>query len=257
MNALKVAIMIGTAGSGKTALTESLAFYINRKGEDVCILNLDPGVLSEELPYDPDIDVREFVRAEEIMKKYRLGPNGALIASMDLLLEHIHELRDRIREMDPEILLVDTPGQMEIFAYRLSGQAILREILNFPDTKVGLIYLLDPYLCTISPNTIMSVLLLASSIYWRFLIPTIYALTKIDLFDNRDINRLVEIIKAPSKIMDFMGDFPLGNEAAPWLSVITENEEILSKEIIPISAVTGEGMIDLYSELLNIWSETG
>ena len=116
MNALKVAIMIGTAGSGKTALTESLAFYINRKGEDVCILNLDPGVLSEELPYDPDIDVREFVRAEEIMKKYRLGPNGALIASMDLLLEHIHELRDRIREMDPEILLVDTPGQMEIFA---------------------------------------------------------------------------------------------------------------------------------------------
>jgi hypothetical protein len=48
---------------------------------DVITMNLDPGVV--RLPYSPDIDVRQFVDYNDIVDRYELGPNGALIVAMD------------------------------------------------------------------------------------------------------------------------------------------------------------------------------
>ena len=48
---------IGTAGSGKTLLTEKLISLYNDKGNSVASINLDPGVRS--LPYTPDFDINE------------------------------------------------------------------------------------------------------------------------------------------------------------------------------------------------------
>jgi len=50
----------------------------------VSFINLDPGV--EELPYTPQTDVREYVNVRDVMRRYGLGPNGALIKSIDTLL---------------------------------------------------------------------------------------------------------------------------------------------------------------------------
>ena len=50
---------IGTAGSGKTLLTEKLISLYNDKGNSVASINLDPGVRS--LPYTPDFDIREYI----------------------------------------------------------------------------------------------------------------------------------------------------------------------------------------------------
>ncbi len=48
----------GTAGSGKTLLTSRLLEWYHNNDVSPISINLDPGVSS--LPYDPDIDVRDF-----------------------------------------------------------------------------------------------------------------------------------------------------------------------------------------------------
>ena len=39
-------------------------------------VNLDPAVAN--LPYEPNIDIRDTVNYKEVMKQYGLGPNGGL-----------------------------------------------------------------------------------------------------------------------------------------------------------------------------------
>jgi len=114
--------MLGTAGSGKTLLTSTLKEWFVARNLDVLTLNLDPGV--KRLPYNPDIDARDYIDINKVIEKHSLGPNGAMIASMDLLAGKIKDIKDEIDYLSPEYLLVDTPGQMELFAYRTSGRFI-------------------------------------------------------------------------------------------------------------------------------------
>lgn len=251
-----VAIILGTAGSGKSALTKALADYLEDKDEYFATLNLDPGTLEENLPYEPDINIRDYIKAEEVMKEYKLGPNGAMIASMDLSIRYVREIRDEILEYKPDYLIMDTPGQMEIFAYRPIGSIILKEILSLPETRTSLVFIFDPFLCTVSPNTLMSLIFLSTSVLWRFNLPQINVLSKIDLFDEETINNILRMIRNPSTIFDDTFNFSLRSELSYWVDII-KTENISSIEVIPVSAQTGAGMFDLFSMLLNNWSETG
>jgi len=247
---------MGTAGSGKTALTYSLSIYLEEKSEDFAILNLDPGVKEETLPYTADINIREFINVEEVMVKYNLGPNGALIASMDLMLNYVQQIRELIKDISPDILLIDTPGQMEIFAYRPTGPILLKQLLDFPEIRKAIIFLFDPFLCTFSPSSLLSALLLAESVYWRFEIPMVHVLSKIDLFPQDEIDRIIDMARNPSKILADEKFF-YQKEKHSILTILLEKEDVLRKELIPTSAATGDGIFDLYMHLLNVWSETG
>jgi GTPase SAR1 family protein len=55
----------GTAGSGKSLLTSNLLKWYNSNGITPISINLDPGVTN--LPYDSDIDVRDFIDIYSIM----------------------------------------------------------------------------------------------------------------------------------------------------------------------------------------------
>jgi GPN-loop GTPase len=46
------------------------------------IVNLDPAVT--HLPFGANIDIRDTVNYKEVMKQYALGPNGAIITSLNL-----------------------------------------------------------------------------------------------------------------------------------------------------------------------------
>ncbi len=251
-----ISIILGTAGSGKSALAKALADYLDEKEADHAILNLDPGTLEENLPYKPDINIRDYVKAEEVMQEYKLGPNGAMIASMDLTIRYLRELRSEILDFDPEYLIIDTPGQMEIFAYRPVGSIILKELLNLPDARTSLVFIFDPYLCTVSPNTLLSVIFLSISVLWRFNLPQVNVLSKIDLFDQETIEKIVRLVQNPSEIFADIYEFPLRSELGGIIDFL-KTENMYSIDIVPVSAVTGEGIMDLFSMLLNNWSETG
>ena len=84
---------------------------------DVVTVNLDPGV--RHLPYGPDIDIRDYVSLDAVMQEYELGPNGALLVSVDLIANELEQFQEELTDLAPEIVLFDTPGQIELFAYFL------------------------------------------------------------------------------------------------------------------------------------------
>ena len=46
------------------------------------ILNLDPAVT--HLPFTANIDIRDTVDYQEVMKQYNLGPNGGILTALNL-----------------------------------------------------------------------------------------------------------------------------------------------------------------------------
>ena len=74
------------------------------------------------------------------MEKYALGPNGALIMAADLIADEIENLTRDIEEAHADIVIVDTPGQMELFAFRASGPYIVNELTKEPK---AILYLFD------------------------------------------------------------------------------------------------------------------
>ena len=131
---MKVIFLTGTAGSGKSLLTSKIKEYYAKNSSFPATLNLDPGV--EKLPYSPDIDVRNYVDVTSLMQQYELGSNGSLIMANDLVATKIDQIQTEIDNVNPDYLLVDTPGQIELFAYRQSGPFFVNNISA--DEKVNL-----------------------------------------------------------------------------------------------------------------------
>jgi len=243
---LKSIFIVGTAGSGKSLLTSKIHEYYTRNGAFSAILNLDPGV--ESLPYSCDIDVRDYVDIVSIMKQYDLGPNGALIMTNDLIASKIDSIQDEIDKVSPDYLLIDTPGQIELFAYRSSGQFLVQNLRI--DEKMS-IFLFDGALIT-SPVNFVSIALLATSIKLRLGLPAINVLTKTDLIGEK----LKDILKWSTNL--FALENAISQEADGETYTLTTN--ILrglnlggfAQGLIPISNVTGEGMVNLQTALSRI-----
>ena len=52
------------------------------------------------------------------MNEYDLGPNGAQILAADLVAAQAMEVADELHALSGELMVVDTPGQVELFAFR-------------------------------------------------------------------------------------------------------------------------------------------
>ena len=155
---MKTIFVTGTAGSGKSSLVSKLYEYYTRNGAFAATLNLDPGV--ESMPYNCDVDVRDYVDYVSIMQEYNLGPNGGLVMANDLIASKIDEIQNDVNNINPDYLIVDTPGQIELFAYRSSGRFIIDQITS--DEKAS-IFLFDGSIIT-TPVNFVSIALLATSI---------------------------------------------------------------------------------------------
>ena len=87
---MKAIYITGTAGSGKSILTSNLLQWYTDHDNFPITINLDPAV--SELPYRPDVDIRNYIDINNIIEAYGLGPNGAIIMSHDLIGTKIHQL---------------------------------------------------------------------------------------------------------------------------------------------------------------------
>ena len=243
---MKIIFVTGTAGAGKSLLVSKIYEYYTSNGAFAAILNLDPGV--ENLPYSCDIDVRDHVDIISIMKQYDLGPNGALIMANDLIASKIDKLQDEIAKVNPDYLIIDTPGQIELFAYRTSGPFFVENL--DAEEKVN-IFLYDGSLITTAVNFV-SIALLATSIKLRLKISTINLITKTDLVGAK----MKEILQWSTNLKSL--ETAISDEADGETYTLTTN--ILrslnfggfAQGLIPISSVTGEGMVNLESALSRI-----
>jgi GTPase SAR1 family protein len=236
----------GTAGSGKSLLTSALKEWFVRKSVDAVTVNLDPGVLS--MPYSPDLDIRDKIDLQEIMRSYELGPNGALVLASDLIATKVKEIQDELDAASPDYAIVDTPGQVELFAFRESGQYVVHELEA--DSKV-LLFLLDPLLAN-SPSNFLSILLLDSSIQLRIGIPRISVLTKRDIAPDR----VAEILKWAKNSKDFEDSLSktADGEEYSFYSELYRSIKQQGKgaDLYPVSSVTLSGYVALMGEISRI-----
>ena len=149
---------------------------------------MDPGV--RIIPYVPDIDIRDFIVLEEVMEEYGLGPNGGMILASDLMVNYLDDLKNEIDEYNADWVLVDTAGQLELFAFRETGPLIASS-LGFGDIQRSVSFLFDANF-VLRPNGFISTLLLAASVQFRFRkISQINILSKSDLLDDDQIDMVV------------------------------------------------------------------
>ncbi|MHA1594524.1 MAG: ATP/GTP-binding protein [Candidatus Baldrarchaeia archaeon] len=238
---------IGTAGSGKSTLTGVFAEWLKQHDVNVATVNLDPGV--RKLPYAPDVDVRDYVRVEDVMLNYELGPNGALILSIDMLIGEIDRLKNEIGELRPDYVLVDTPGQMELFAYRSVGPYLVSVLGG---DRCAIVYLVDGVLAS-NPLSYVSIFLLGLSVQYRFNKPQIYVLTKKDMLSEEDLNRILEWSEDHMSLLNAIDLEGRGLRREMSLRICELLSEMgLPSGLILTSSVKWEGLDDLYAVLQRI-----
>lgn len=123
-------------------------------------------------------DIRDTVKYKDVMKQYKLGPNGAIVTSLNLYTTKFSGLIDILEKSrkDYEYVIFDTPGQIEVFTWSASG-TIITDLLasTFPTV---IIYVMDTARSA-NPVTFMSNMLYACSILYKTKLPFIIVMNKV------------------------------------------------------------------------------
>jgi GTPase SAR1 family protein len=236
--------LIGTAGSGKSTLAANYKHWCQQHGLDTIIVNLDPGV--EKIPYTPDVDIRDWIKLSEIMESHDLGPNGAQIACADMIALNLGEVKETIQKFKSDYIIIDTPGQLELFVFREAGKYTINN-LNPAKTMVG--YLIDPALAH-SPSGFVTQLLLSITTQFRLSAPQMNILSKSDLLNKEDLN----LIRSWSKNSEELYSAVMMEKASMFQQM---NEGILHlieefggfTELLPYSKKDLLGIEDIYTNL--------
>jgi GTPase SAR1 family protein len=226
--------------------------FLEYHREDVMSVNLDPGAKS--LPYSANVDVREYIKVEELMEEYGLGPNGGLMLAHDMMISIVEKLSNDIEDFTPDIVLVDTPGQMELFAFRNIGAQIAKDLTDF---KKGIIYLFDALFCRDPLNYVMN-MFLASAINIRFFLPQFQVISKSDLVQDYELEEITGWADDPFLLEDSV-DVRLTGIKRMISQDMMEVINRLGVEFapIPVSSSNNMGFNDLYGQLMLTFTDGG
>ncbi|MFA5863032.1 MAG: ATP/GTP-binding protein [Candidatus Thermoplasmatota archaeon] len=234
--------VVGTAGSGKSRFTAALGRWMKERGLDSVTLNLDPG--AESLPYGPDVDIRDWIRLSDVMDQYELGPNGAQIMAADLIALKLGEIQGVLEEFRGPYVIVDTPGQTELFVFRESGR-ITMEVLA-PGRSI-IVFLLDPFLAK-RPSAFVSMMMLSATTQFRFGVPLLNVISKRDLLKEEELQRIQSWTETPdaleAALLDEKPDLytQMTTDAFRMLDAMAATQRAVS-----VSGDTLEGMEDVYT----------
>jgi GTPase SAR1 family protein len=236
--------LVGTAGCGKSCLAAAFASWMETEGYKAGLVNLDPG--AERLPYEPDFDVREWVSLEGVMAEHDLGPNGAQVAAADIIALNSGSLAEELAGIDCDYMLVDTPGQLELFAFRSSSRVLVDRLGR---ERAALAFLFDPNLVR-APSGFASAHLLASTVELRLSLPTFSFLSKCDLLEDDELEVIQAWGREPSSLISALED----EAATPQTQLSVELMRALEgagicRELCATSAETRLGMEDIYSHI--------
>lgn len=151
-------VIVGPPGSGKSTYCRYICENLRQLGRNAKIINLDPA--NDNLLYKATIDMRNLVNVETVMEKKKLGPNGAMIYCMEALNENYGWLYDQIVtllsdemkkfqeakekgiQVGPQdkqsnknkpFLLIDCPGQSELYTNHTAVREILKKLTQRND----------------------------------------------------------------------------------------------------------------------------
>ncbi|OBZ89897.1 GPN-loop GTPase 1 [Choanephora cucurbitarum] len=235
-----VILCIGMAGSGKTTFMQRVNAYLHEKKTPPYVLNLDPAVSS--LPFTANIDIRDTVNYKEVMKQYNLGPNGGILTSLNLFTTKFDQVLNLVAKRAQSVshVLVDTPGQIEIFTWSASGAIITDTLAATYPTMIA--YIIDTPRTT-SPATFMSNMLYACSILYKTKLPFVLVFNKTDVVSH-------------DFAVEWMTDFEkfqlaLSQDTTYMSSLMSSMSLVLDEfynhlKVVGVSAVTGAGMDEFF-----------
>ncbi|MCD6301268.1 MAG: ATP/GTP-binding protein [Staphylothermus sp.] len=240
-----IVTFVGPAGSGKTSLINAYGSWLRKElFLRISLVNFDPGV--EYLPYKPDFDIREFFTLKEIMEKYKLGPNGAFLKASEMIIDYLDEIFSRepfsnIENYD--LILIDTPGQMEAFIFRPSSTLFFRKLEKL--SKPIIVFVIDASaIQTISDAVTLWFLgVLTQAKTGLTVVPVI---NKIDIASNVELAKL--IVEKPEELFKLAKNYSsegLISEVVPELISIALKTKGAYRPVM-VSAETKEGLEELH-----------
>lgn len=269
-----VLLVLGMAGSGKSTFTQRVIAEAEEREYELKSVNLDPAVgggksevkpgeeeVEEEeeegfeewchgIPYQPNVDIRDSVDYKQLMKTNELGPNGAIMLSLNMYSTRLNDLSqvvERWRDVNHvDYVCVDTPGQIEVFTWSASGTLFTEMFSRIMPTV--LVFVVDTPSMQ-SASTFVSVLFHACGVMLRTQLPMVLVFNKTDLHsaDTQfvwmdDLDALQTALDDESEDTQYM--------ASLSASVSLMLHEFLDTiHICQVSSVTGEGMDDFFAKV--------
>ena len=239
-----VIVCVGMAGSGKTTFVHRLFLYLQSIQKRVYAINLDPAV--KKVPYPTNIDIRDTVDYKQVMKEFTLGPNGAMITSLNLFATKFDQVIDVLekRASDYDFILVDTPGQIEVFNWSASGQIILDSLaVSFPIVTA---YCVDTVRCR-NPTSFMSSMTYACSIMYKTKLPFVLVFNKTDVIP---CDFAKEWMTEFDVFLEALKPEESGYMASLSRALCLSMEEFYRQlRNVGVSSLTGDGMEELQSAI--------
>jgi len=173
------------------AIQEHCATLGPLRKRKVHIANLDPA--AENFKYDVAFDVRDLISVDDVMEELGLGPNGGLIYCMEYLLENLDWLLDNLNQFDDdEYLIVDCPGQIELYTH----VPVMRRIIDAMRTAgyasdMVSVFIVDATFVADAPKFISGSLLSLSAMI-ALELPHVNVLSKCDLVDKERVDEILE-----------------------------------------------------------------
>jgi GTPase SAR1 family protein len=240
---------VGTAGSGKSTLTQAFKLWMDEQGLSTMIVNLDPG--AESLGYTPDVDIRDWVSVKEVMEQQGLGPNGAQIACADLAALSFPEISQVIEGFRSDYILIDTPGQIELFAFREASSVFLNA---FSGGNSIIAFVLDPVIAR-TPTGLISLFVLSSSVQFRFDTPIELVLGKADLLSEKELEEVQDWCANPELLIEALQRDESDMRAIASIEFQRATEALgAHRTPLPISAFEVTGIEDLYNTIQQLFS---
>lgn len=232
------------------------------------VINLDPAV--HHVPFDSNIDIRDSLNYKEVMKEYNLGPNGGILTSLNIFatkIDQVMGILEKRTKPNPETpnarpiknIIVDTPGQIEVFVWSASGSILLDSLASTFPTVIA--YIIDtPRTC--STSTFMSNMLYACSILYKTKLPMILVFNKTDVQDAgfaKDWMTDFESFQAALKTEEDTGSFG-GVEGAEggigggsgYMGSLLNSMSLMLEEfyrhlsVVGVSSMTGFGVTEFF-----------